>query len=426
MLRRSERLASRRGVSGLIASILLFAMLFTTGAAYFLFVTDSQFNLQEAAKSTLRREMQQTSENVFVDASKLDNGHLGVSLTNTGTSSIQVKQILVLDANSRLLKNIQSPTLPITLNVQGKTSTPIDTNVTVQQNANYTIRAVTDRGSLFSSSYPDVLPRYALQAESSGALTIDMSTFRFLELTGNMQSGNAVGGYPAVSIPSNHISNSSLKIAFKITFTNRDYLGRSVTLWPGSSMTIMSLKPGGDNAVVTPFYIVDAINTQVNGVIAYNSTKSYATIPVDTQVTLYFGSRYALSPTLTNVDSEGQTPFTALFTLTGVYSDATFFGQTIPFPAGTVTDSTAALSATSGNTGASITVTAGNNNFISSTRGYIGWINSTGILRIVKTFTTTSVGGISTNFNVPTDATGYDTVIVSDYVNSVPFTFRHN
>ncbi len=416
---------SRRGISGLISAIFLFAMLFTTGATYIFFVTDSQFKIQESVKSALQRETQQQSENAIIDVSKLIDGDIGVSITNTGATPIQVKHIFVVDTNSKMLKNIQSPTLPITLNILGKTVTPIDTNVTIQEGANYTVKVATDRGSLFSETYPAILPRYALQAESSGALTIDMSTFRYLKLTGNMQSGNSVGGYPSQSIPSDH-SNSSLRIAFKITFTNRDPLGRSVTLWPGSTVSIFSLTSGGDNAELTTFYIVDGVNAQVNGVTTYNSTKPYATIPVDTQQTLYFGSRNPLSNTGTNVDSNGLTPFSALFTLTGVYSDSTLFGQTIPFPAGTVTDSTASLSATSGNSGASITVTAGNNEFIASTRGYIGWVDSSGIVNIIKTFTTSSQGGISTSFTVPTAATGYYTVIVSDYVNSAHFTFQHN
>jgi len=191
-------------------------------------------------------------------------------------------------------------------------------------------------------------------------------------------------------------------------------------------VSIFSLTSGGDNAELTTFYIVDGVNAPVNGVVTYNSTKPYATIPVDSQQMLYFGSRNPLSNTGTNVDSNGLTPFTALFTLTGVYSDSTLFGQTIPFPAGTVTDSTASLSATSGNSGASITVTAGNNEFIAGTRGYIGWIDSTGAVAVVKTFTTTGLGGISTIFTVPTAPADYYTVIVSDYVNSVYFTFRHN
>ena len=425
MGRRARHKSSRSGISGLLSAIFLFAMLFTTGASYILFVTDSQFDLQESAKSALQRETQTQSESIIIDISKLGDGDIGVSITNTGTTPIQVKQILVVDATSKILKDIRSPTLPITLNVQDKTVTPIDTNVTIQQESNYTVKAVTERGSLFSETYPEILPRYALQAESSGALTIDMSTFKYLKLTGNMQSGNSVGGYPAQSIPSDQ-SNSSLKIAFKITFTNRDPLGRSVTLWPGSTVVIFSLTPGGDNAELTTFYIVDGVNAPVNALLKYNSTNPYATIPVDTPMTLYFGSRNALSTTGTNIDANGLTPFSALFTLTGVYGDSTLFGQTIPFPAGTVTDSTASLSATSGNSGASITVTAGNNQFIASTRAYIGWMNSSGTVNIIKTFTTSSQGGISTSFTVPTAATGYYIVIVSDYVNSVHFTFRHN
>lgn len=178
---------SRKGLSGLISAIFLFAMLFTTGAAYIYFVTDSQFKLQDSAKSTLQREMQQKSESALLNTSKLSNNHLGTTITNTGTEPIQVKQMFVLDGGGHLLKNIQSPILPVTLNSQS--AKMIDTNLTVQQGTNYTVKAVTDRGSLFSAVYPPqsstnvtsiVTSAISSQiARSIGSVAMDTTTLQY-------------------------------------------------------------------------------------------------------------------------------------------------------------------------------------------------------------------------------------------------------
>lgn len=149
-----KKRSSKRGTSGLIAAILLFAMLFTTGAAYITFVTESQFKLQDAAKAALMRNIERQSESLSVETSKLADGDLGVSITNTGSVPVQVKEILVLDSHSLLIKDIQEPLLPVTLNAQELTATIIDTNITIESGANYTARIITERGALVSAVYP--------------------------------------------------------------------------------------------------------------------------------------------------------------------------------------------------------------------------------------------------------------------------------
>src|SRR5574340_953255 len=131
MRKTTRRRFPRKGVSGLIAAIFLFAMLFTTGAGYILFVTDSQFKLQDTAKAALDRDIQRMNEQVVIDTSKLGSGHLGVTVTNTGTTPVQIKQILVIGSNGRISKNVTSPPLSITLNPQTATSPPVNTTVLI-------------------------------------------------------------------------------------------------------------------------------------------------------------------------------------------------------------------------------------------------------------------------------------------------------
>lgn len=176
--------SSRRGVSGLLASILLFAMLFTTGAAYVMFVTESQFNLQDAAKDAFERDVERNSETLSVSTSKLADGDLGVSITNTGAVPVQVREILVLDSGGLLVRNIQEPTLPITLNAQELTATTIDTNVTIGSGATYAARIITERGTLVSAVYPpeSAAIKSAVSSEIAkaiGSVSMDTTTLQY-------------------------------------------------------------------------------------------------------------------------------------------------------------------------------------------------------------------------------------------------------
>ena len=253
----------------------------------------------------------------------------------------------------------------------------------------------------------------------------------------NQQTGALVNGYPAVSVPGScqqyyYQCPNAPNIVFQITFTNEDPKGRSVTLWPQSSLSVdtMIYSGGADDNYVTSFYIVDGLNnpTVPTGVIAYNSTKPYIVLPVNTPVTIYFGADTPLSSNMQQVSNADLAPYEALFTLTGMYSDNTLFGQTIPFPSGIVTGSQTSLSTTVGTAGSSVTVTTpqctyNGGCFLPNRAGYVGWIGPDGAITVLAQFTTDGNGNIDTSFTVPNVSAGYYTVMVSDYVNSVFFTF---
>jgi hypothetical protein len=256
---------------------------------------------------------------------------------------------------------------------------------------------------------------------------------------GNPQTGALVGGYPAVAVPGScqqywYQCPNPPNIVFQITFTNEDPKGRSVILYPPSSMSVdtMIYSGGSDDNFVTSFYIVDGLNSAQypTGVTAYNSTHDFIVLPVNVPVTIYFGANTPLSSNMQTVSNADLAPFEALFTLTGIYSDNTLYGQTIPFPSGIVTGSLVTLSSTAGLTNTVISVTTPNCSynggcFIPNRAGYIGWMSSTGAITVLTKFTTDSNGNINTSFTVPSAPAGYYTVIISDYVNSVFFTFTH-
>ena len=234
----------------------------------------------------------------------------------------------------------------------------------------------------------------------------------------NPQNGQQVGGYPATAVPDN------VKLEWSEVFTNYDPQHRSITVFPTTVMTVgTDADEGFENTV---FFIIQGVNVDGTGLVAYNSSQDYTVLPYDTPVTLYFGSMTPLASTTDLLDEISG--FQATFEVTGQYSDNTLFGTTIPYPTGYVTTANAVTSPTAGNTGATITVSCTNPcGFRASTKATVGWMNSAGVITTLKTFTTDGSGNIpsGTTFAVPSVAAGYYTIIVSDNINSAFMTFQH-
>jgi hypothetical protein len=241
----------------------------------------------------------------------------------------------------------------------------------------------------------------------------------------SLSSGLLVGGYPAISVPSQEA------VAFFITFTNQDPQQRSVTLWPQSALDVNSIAGTDWHAQFTPFYIIDAINSFGNNIIAYNSTKDFVTLPYNVPTTLYFGAQSPLSGSTVTIDDDSEAPFAALFTLTGQFSDRSLYGQTIPFPSGIVTGANAYTSPVIGSTGSTITVSCNQQyygcGFNPNGNAMIGWMGSNGQITLLTKFKMDGNGNIpsGTTFQVPSATQGYYTIIITDYVNTVFQTFQH-
>lgn len=181
---------SRKGVSGLIAAILLFAMLFTTGAAYFIFTTDTYYGLQDAARTALQRDIERDSESLEVSTLKLADNDLGVTISNVGSVPVQVVEIMVMNSNGSLIKDIQGPTLPITFNPDELTSTTIDTNYTVVSGSKYSTKVITSRGTMISSVYPPASYNITNVVSSEiskaiGAVSMDTTSLQYSQDVGS-------------------------------------------------------------------------------------------------------------------------------------------------------------------------------------------------------------------------------------------------
>jgi hypothetical protein len=222
------------------------------------------------------------------------------------------------------------------------------------------------------------------------------------------------------------VSTGGSQVIFSAVFADEDTLGRGVTLWPESCVAVVTVVPGSQqSSSVLSFYIVDGINSNTlpTGIVPYNSTKNFIHLNYNTPVTVYFGASVPKGSTMVPIKTP-PSPFMILVSLSGQFDDKTLYGQTIAFPSGIATTTSGSLSAVSGAKGDTITVTG--NGFSSGVKGMVGWIPSNGQVVLLTKFTTTSSGTLSgVSFTVPNYPQGYYIVVVTDYTNSIFFTFYH-
>jgi hypothetical protein len=224
---------------------------------------------------------------------------------------------------------------------------------------------------------------------------------------------------------------SGSQLAWEVTFTNVDPLHRAITIWPQTELAVGSAEYDGFDTDYTQahYYLIDGLISGSTTVNAYTSlTGNFLTLQYNVPTTLFFASTAALGSSTQAFGTNVLTPFEAYFALTGVFSDGSLYGETIPYPYGIITNSNAGTTPTAGSTGATVTVSCtAPCNFSANTKSMVGWINAAGQLTQLTTFTMSAGGAIpaGVTFQVPNVAAGYYTIEVTDYVQTVFMTFQH-
>ncbi len=194
-MRRSSYHSKRRAVAGIIASAIFFTMLFVVGTSYFLSVNNLNFSYDKALVGRADGISAGLQETLIVATSvSSTNGHILFYANNTGGLSVNVTSVFVLDSNGNVLTcdgrglpqvpkgtcSNTTPSLPRTINT-GKGIPWIDSGYTYVTGTTDTIKVVTERGSIFSQTYPETLlpeVKQSITSTGSGYVTLNYATFR--------------------------------------------------------------------------------------------------------------------------------------------------------------------------------------------------------------------------------------------------------
>jgi hypothetical protein len=289
------------------------------------FVTESQFKLQDAAKNALERDIERKGEDLTIETSKLPDDDLGVSITNIGAVPVQVKEILVLDSDGLLIKEMGEPTFPITLNAQDLTAITIDTNVTVESEETYSARIITGRGNLVSAAYPPQTIRRAVSSEIAkaiGSVAMDTTTLQYSQDGGSTWND----GW---SVPGDEYT------IWRVNVTNM--VDRDIYLSNYSNFLFMKIVSGGGGQIQPEtFYITTSptATTYPNLEDANFLANGGVMLPADgaTVVTMYL--KLSSPGSGTDVQLASNEKYLTTLELFGKYDSATsssFYGQSLPF-----------------------------------------------------------------------------------------------
>jgi hypothetical protein len=423
-----EKGRSKKGISAILGAIILFTILFSTGATYFLFATQTYQMQQIAGNELTELKIDQEQEQFLVTGAK-ELGSVGVVVNNTGPLTIIVENVFVMDDDGNMytfLDSESSSSLPLTVN-SGDISSLVNTNVEYVNGTLYVIKVITERGNMGIGYYP---PLYDITwirtsisqiAKGVGSLLLDQPRFNFrfyycsdYPLNQWDQSGYLTEGYPAYSLP------KTTPIIFAVNIYNGDYSRRDIRLNPMSMVSLGAAPDPGNN-----YYIVkDVIFDDTDYSIIPLLNNETIILPYQQTTKVYFTTASSGGD---NPDSSpsGPSPYGVFMLLYGSYEDTRPFAQTIPFVTTWVTAGAEItnMNVTSGGTGTGVI-------FMGPRVGFnlgeveVGWINIDG--------TITSVGsgivqtsGMSSTFTVPEALEGNYVIIVTDGINSAFATFYH-
>jgi hypothetical protein len=166
-----RRLGSRRkriAISGIVAALILFVILFTVGSGYFLWVNDLNLSSSQALISRNNGNLAQQSENLILVPSVQDpvgaGSPINVNITNAGSSPVEINSIFVTGLTDAVLRTCTT-ICEFGINPDGSASSII-TGYNYQPGTSVRIKAITESGNVFSTTYMSPTISTALSSAS--------------------------------------------------------------------------------------------------------------------------------------------------------------------------------------------------------------------------------------------------------------------
>ncbi len=323
----------RKAVSGILGAVFLFAIVFTTGATYFTFVTLNMQNLNTELLSRNQMENNRLLER-YTPVSFFNSsvGTIGLNITNSGSISVKIVAIVVYNSTLVATLNGQpgsqtTPNLPIFINPVSTKAT-IDTGIKPKLGETYSIRVLSDRGNMAQTTYPEIASAAVVAASliSKGVGDVQMS-FTTLKWATQMI-------IPLVWNDGAIIAGGTQKVIWKVNLTNHSQ--KDIFLSHDSILTV--IRGGGSNT--EGWYVIKSVNEQTGAITALGDSE-YIKIPADpynvakggTPVTVYFTATVIGGTTPETFPAQADV-WMVMIGLTGTYTTAgssETYSQLIPF-----------------------------------------------------------------------------------------------
>lgn len=225
----------KKGVAGIIAGVMLAAILFSSVAIYFLAITNGQNTRSKAEIQALQFRNEKETESfriISLDTLKsvtinnINYDYIQIVLNNTGSVPVTAAYLNVY--NSTTSVPLASGSLGLTLNggINAVTDTSsIDPNFSAKAGSTYRIDVISERGNVQSTTWPPPPPISGgsldqvitplaenVLAQNTGSIMLNFTAFGVIlkdlaskdnvDQTGWLVTVKSVNGYPASRIPS--------------------------------------------------------------------------------------------------------------------------------------------------------------------------------------------------------------------------------
>ena len=186
---RFARRRSRRAIAGIFATVIMFAILFTVGTSYFLFVQAQNASYAASLVAATNKEQASLQESLTVNTLIVSNGDVGFTVTNPSTLTANVTAALVISSTNSLLRcdgigfpagaGCAQSTPALWMAVPGgTTSSSVDTGYLYTQGTTVTVKLLSARGNTYSAQYPAATQ----QSTSSQSVTVNLDNLRWVQL----------------------------------------------------------------------------------------------------------------------------------------------------------------------------------------------------------------------------------------------------
>jgi hypothetical protein len=360
------RIRKRRAISGILAAVIMFSMLFTVGTGFFLFANTQNNFYDQQLSARNAAQQNQLSESVTLTTIQLADGNIGVYANNTSGIGVNITALYIQYSGKRVTNcmgvglpsgcstpssstfpscqfpayvNIQQGTkgIPIRVLTGGCTTTPgttsgctstggsLSTCLDTNQPANSTtatIRMVTQRGNMFTQTYPPSATSFAAQALSSGAigdLYLSFKSYWYYTITttgcptsGTPEGGGTSSGYCLASGGAGFSISSALTgrcpldglnfcYAWSVRLTDYNPQHANIVLDPYTLFSLFKLISQSDDVLhLSNWYVIANYTSGGNNIILSQYTPFVLTY--NRPVSIVFASRIPL-PTGTSFTS---------------------------------------------------------------------------------------------------------------------------
>lgn len=299
-------------MAGIVATVFMFAMLFTVGASYFLFVNENNMlysQAQGARASTL--SSQQSEEMTIVATADPNTGLISFTAQDLGATTSTVSSFFVLNSTGTVLAFCQKgtggtcPTLPFSVN-QGTISGLTSTGINYSSPNTYTITVVTQLGNVFTTTYPPSATSLASQALSSGAigdLYLSFDSYTIYTVTDHGTTTNChpnTAGYsgfcfmtssgysgPAFAVPG--ATYATRYVGFSVSLTNLN-AGQADIILDQWSLLYASVPASANSKVPLISWNIVGVGNGANGLIPIEDQYTPIVLPYNQPVTVYFAA----------------------------------------------------------------------------------------------------------------------------------------